>query len=203
MEAESNNSELSKSHKQFCENYLDYDWNATKAYQKIYPESGYDAARSSSCDLLTKPNIQAYIEKLQSDVEKMAGVSRLKVLREHMKLAFNSIANLHETWIERKELDKLSDDQKACIAEISTQTRTELKFDGESDKKEPIQVDYIKIKLYDKQKALDSITRLLGYDSATKIDHTSLGEKISSLSTLSTAELIERAKAVKDISEKE
>jgi hypothetical protein len=42
-----------------------------------------------------------------------------------------------------------------------------------------MQVEFVKIKLYDKQKALDSISKMLGYDSASKIDLSSMGEKIN------------------------
>jgi phage terminase small subunit len=124
---------------------------------------------------LRKPQIKAYIEELQADLEKTAGISRLKVLKEHEKLAFSSIAHLHNTWIERKAFEDLTPEQKACIAEITVQTRT---LPG-SDDEDPVQVDFVKLKLYDKQKALDSISKMLGYDAPTKIDHTSKGEKLN------------------------
>jgi phage terminase small subunit len=66
------------------------------------------------------------------------------------------------------EFENLTADQKACISEISTQTRIELK--GPVDDRTEVQVDYVKIKLYDKQKALDSISKMLGYDAATKME---------------------------------
>jgi len=45
------------------------------------------------------------------------------VMEEHKKLAFSSIANLHNTWITRKEFEELTEDQKACISEITTQVK--------------------------------------------------------------------------------
>lgn len=158
--------ELTLKQKEFCKEYI-YDWNATRAYQVAYPDSSYDAARSSSCDLLTKPNVKAYIIEIQKDLEKLSGISRLKVIKEHQKLAFSSIAHLHNTWIERKDFDKLTDEEKACIAEISTQTRMEK---NPIEGGEPLQVDFVKIKLWDKQKSLDSINKMLGYDAPTKLD---------------------------------
>ena len=38
--------------------------------------------------------------------------------------------------------------------------------------KKLVNVEYVKIKLYDKQKALDSITKMLGYDPASKMELT-------------------------------
>lgn len=42
------------------------------------------------------------------------------VLSEFAKIGFSSIAYLHNTWIERAEFDKLTDDQKSSIKSIST-----------------------------------------------------------------------------------
>lgn len=172
--------DLTEMQKTFCREYI-YDWNATRAARV----AGYseDSVRSIASENLTKPNIKAYITEIQKDLEKLAGISRLKVIGEHQKLAFSSIAHLHNTWIERKEFEKLSEEQKSCIAEISTQTRMEKNpiEDGP-----PIQIDFVKIKLYDKQKSLDSISRMLGYDAAQKIaitDETVKSFKIVSAST--------------------
>jgi phage terminase small subunit len=155
---------LKPEHQRFAEEYV-YDWNATRAYQSVYPDTGYDAARSSASTLLTNPNIKAYVEELQKDIQKQAGISRLMVLKEHQKLAFSSIAHLHNTWIERKDFDQLSESEKACIAEISTQTRkVPLGKDGD----EEVEIEFVKVKLFDKQKALDSISKMLGYDAPTK-----------------------------------
>lgn len=177
--------ELNDNQKAFCNGYI-FDWNGTRAYMAAYPNSSEAAAGVSAHELLKNPKIKAYIEDIQKDLEKIAGISRLKVIGEHQKLAFSSIAHLHNTWIERKEFEKLTDDQKTSIAEIQTQTRTEMKFNPESEEQEPVQVDFVKIKLYDKQKSLDSISRMLGYDAAQKIaitDETVKSFKIVSAST--------------------
>ena len=83
---------------------------------------------------------------------------------EHIKLAFSSIAHLHNTWIDRKDFENLTEDEKACIAEISTQVRKQKV--GE----ELIDIEFVKIKLYDKQKALDSISKMAGFDAPTKLE---------------------------------
>lgn len=154
---------LTGKQKKFCENYI-WDFNGARAAR----EAGYseDSAASIASELLTKPNIQGYIKELEADLAKTAGISRLMVVQEFKKLAFSSIAHLHNTWIERKEFDKLTDDQKAAIQEISTQTRMEKNpIEGGM----PIQVDYVKVKLYDKGRALESINKMLGYHEPEKI----------------------------------
>ncbi|HMG92367.1 MAG TPA: terminase small subunit, partial [Chryseolinea sp.] len=114
--------ELTGKQKRFCEEYI-FDFNGARAARA----AGYseDTAKEIASENLTKPNIQAYIKELEEDLGKTAGISRLRVLKEHEKMAFSSIAHLHNTWIQRKEFEELSDDQKACIAELSYQTRVE------------------------------------------------------------------------------
>ena len=91
-----------------------------------------------------------------------------------MKMAFSSISRLHNTWIERKEFESLTDEQKECIQEIDTKTqhKTVWSWSEEEGKKIPedFTVEYVKIKLYDKQKSLDAINKMLGYDAPTKSD---------------------------------
>lgn len=155
--------DLTGKQKKFCEEYI-WDFNGTRAAK----EAGYSAesAHSIASENLRKPEIQAYIKELESDLAKTAGISRLMVVQEFKKLAFSSIAHLHNTWIERKEFDKLTDDQKAAIQEISTQTRMEKNpIKGGM----PIQVEYVKVKLYDKGRALESINKMLGYHEPEKI----------------------------------
>jgi phage terminase small subunit len=154
--------QLNERQKNFCKFYI-FDWNGKKAAIK----AGYseDSAASIASENLTKPNIQAYIEYLKKNLAEVAGISPLMVLQEHQKMAFSSIAHLHLTWIERKEFEALTDDQKACIQEIST--KTSIIFD--QVEKKPMEVEYVKIKLYDKQKSLDSINKMLGWDAPAKI----------------------------------
>jgi phage terminase small subunit len=158
--------ELTEKQKAFCREYI-FDWNATRAAKA----AGYseNTASEMGYENLNKPQIKAYIEEIQKDLEKLSGISRLKVLQEHQKLAFSSIAHLHNSWITRKEFEQLTEDQKASIEEISTQTRFEKDYSTDPEGA-TVQIDYVKIKLYSKQKSLDSINKMLGYDVAKKIE---------------------------------
>lgn len=157
--------ELTDKQRRFCEEYI-FDYNATRAAK----DSGYseESARQIGSENLSKPYIRAYITELESDLAKTLGITKSRVLKEHSKLAFSSIARLHNTWIERKEFDSLTDDQKAAIQEISTQTRQERIFKGTKDEA-TVDIDFVKIKLYDKQRALDSISKMLGFDPAQQV----------------------------------
>jgi phage terminase small subunit len=119
--------DLKDSHKAFAKEYI-VEWNGTKAYQKIYPESSYEAAMSSSCDLLRKPKIKAYIEHIQKDLLKLCGVSVL-----------GNVNKLKEI-LESEQTDKASDKIKALevinkMLGLNAPDKSELKHEGHiSDK---------------------------------------------------------------------
>lgn len=172
---------LTPKQKIFCEQYI-LDWNGARAAVA----AGYSVktARIIATENLSKPNIQAYISEVQADLEKLLKISRAKVLAEHMKLAFSSIAHLHNTWIERKEFEELTPEQKDCIQEINTKVVKTLINET------PTEVEYVKIKLYDKQKSLDSIIKMLGYDAPVKKEIKLSGGVLHDYSKKSDEELI-------------
>jgi phage terminase small subunit len=177
--------------KLFCQEYI-YDWNATRSYTVAYPNvKTTSTAGVLAHRMLKNDKVQHYLEEIQQDIEKLAGVSRMKIINEHMKLAFSSIAHLHNTWIERKQFEELTPDEKACISEISTQTRNVIS-DGQLT---AVTVEFVKIKLYDKQKALDSISKMLGYDAPVKAEVT--GKNGQPLVQSITIEVINKADQVK------
>lgn len=154
---------LSNKRKKFAKEYI-YDWNSARAARA----AGYSekTAKTIGSYLLTLVNVQDYITEIQKDIEKLAGISRQRVLEEYQKIAFSNITHLHNTWIERKEFEKLTEYQKACIQEIDTKIMT--KNIGTSMKPEIVDIEHIKIKLYSKQSALDSISKMLGYNEPEK-----------------------------------
>jgi phage terminase small subunit len=150
--------------RRFCEFYA-IDWNGAKAYRQAYPGVKTDAAaRVNASKLLARISIQNAIKALNTDLEKTAGISKLWLILEHKKIARNSIAQLHDTWITRKAFDKLTPDEKACIAEIDTKIKTEYEYHPDSEEKKPVQVEYIRVKIFDKQKSLEQLARLMGYN---------------------------------------
>lgn len=154
---------LSDKEERFCYEYV-LHLNATKAAIN----AGYSerSARVTACRLLTKANIQNRVNQLKENLADTAEISALKIINEHSKIAFSSIAHLHQTWIERVDFDKLTDDQKASIKSISTKVLK--KNIGTSDEPEIADVEFVKVELFDKQKSLDSITQMLGYNAPTK-----------------------------------
>ena len=63
-------------------------------------------------------------------------------------------------WLTQKQFDELDDRQKACIAEVKSET---IYID------EDVKKEVLKIKLHDKQRALENIAKLLGYNDQNEI----------------------------------
>lgn len=168
MQGKTENKPLTNKEERFCYEYLANGFNATKACIK----AGYSqkTARSIGNHLLTKVDIKNRIQQMKDNLAETAGISALMIANEHAKIAFNSVAHLHNTWIERKELEDLTEEQKACIQEVSTKVLT--KNIGTRDEPEIVDIEYVRIKTYDKQKSLEALADLLGYNAPKKTEVT-------------------------------
>jgi phage terminase small subunit len=139
------------------------DWNASRAARA----AGYKENSAHDMGLQNKkrPIIARYIELIKDDIAKNVGISKQMLINELKSLAFSSIANLHDTWITRKEFDSLSPEDKAAIQEINTSVK-KIKVDGEE---QPIDVEYVKIKLHDKRGAIQDILKAMGWNEPDKL----------------------------------
>jgi len=169
---------LTEREKKFCEKYV-LCLNGSKAAR----EAGYSekSCRQISDQNLAKLHIKEYIKEIQKDIEKLCGINKSMIVLEHKKIAFSSFSNIHDTWIERKEFEKIKKNNPEildCIQEIETkiQTKQVWEFNEDKNKKEriPYEIEYVKIKLYSKQNSLDSISKMLGYNAPEKTDITTV-----------------------------
>lgn len=147
----------------FCYQYV-LLLNGTKAAI----EAGYSkrTAGAMAYELIQRPHIKERIEQMKSDLAATAGISALRVLKEHENVAFSSIGHYHKTWMEKKEFEDLTDMQKSAIKTIQTQLRK--KNIGSKDKPELVTVEYVRIELYDKLKSLEAIANMLGFNAPEK-----------------------------------
>lgn len=154
------NKELTPKEEHFCYEYV-LHLNATKA--ATLAGYGEKSARSKGCQLLTKVNIRERIKYLRDNLAETAGISALRVLKEHEKIAFANAGQLRDGWMTLKDFELLTEEQKTCIQEVSSRQVKRVNDEGEI-----IIEEWVKIKLYDKQKSLDSIKAMLGYDAPEK-----------------------------------
>jgi phage terminase small subunit len=150
-------SEITPKEERFCYEYV-LHLNATKA--AILAGYSERSARQIANRQLTKEDIQNRIKHLQGNLSETAEISALRVLKEHEKIAFSNAGQLRDGWITLKEFETLTEEQLSCIQEVSSRQAKKV-----SDKGEIIIEEWVKIKLYDKQKSLDSIKAMLGFDA--------------------------------------
>lgn len=168
---------LTPKQEKFCHAYLE-SGSASEAYRVAYNAENMkpETVNRRAYELLENGKITARLEVLKARLTAKSDITKEQVLEEYAKIAFSSIAHLHNTWIDRKSFSELTDEQKACIKNISTKVR-----------KVPIgeetfaEVEFVKIELYDKLKALDSISQMLGFNAPVKTDITTDGKPIGSL----------------------
>lgn len=179
--------ELNEKEKAFCCEYVRMGWNKTKAYSKAYNNKNLESCSATSSALLRKPKIKRYIELIKNDLEELCQISKASQIKEYMKIGYSSISALHNDWMDLKDFQKLSDDDKAAIE--STEFREYEKVDKDGGVSKSIQ---IKIKLHSKIGALNSIDKVMGYNSTDRLDITTKDKPINqpvNLSNLSDDEI--------------
>ena len=153
----------------FCNYYIE-SGNASEAYRRAYScrKMKDEAVSVKAIELLNNGKITVRVKELQEEQKNKSDITKERILQELSSIAFSTIADMHNTWIERKDFDKLSKQEKSAIKSISTKTLK--KNIGTNDDPEIIDVEYVKIELYDKIKAIERICKMLGFDEPTKID---------------------------------
>lgn len=151
---------LTEKQKIFCLEYI-VDFNGAHAAIR----AGYSKKTAGviANENLNKPYLQNHIRKLIDKRADKTGVTSERVIEEFKKIAFSSIAHLHNTWISLKEFEDLTDDQKDTIESIKTRIRSY------KENEELIKVEEIQIKLYDKVRALENLGKHTGiYEADNK-----------------------------------
>lgn len=201
---------LSLKQKMFCMEYVK-EYNAVKSYLKVCknkniedvptqingkPNKEYFSAAKNAGRWIQMPLIQAEIKQLFDNLAVTAGISQLKVLLEFKKLGFSNIADLHDgSWMKKKDFDKLSDEQKACIKSFKIQSSKKKITDPKDGKKKiEVTIEWVEIELFDKQKALENINKMLGYNEPEKTEVKAEITELTDLSHLTFQELMELKK---------
>ena len=119
-------------------------------------------------ELLNNGMITARVKGLQLELKEKSDITKERILQELSGIAFSTIADMHNTWIERKNFDQLSKKEKSSIKSIFTKVLK--KNIGTSDEPEIVDVEYVKVELYDKIKAIERICKMLGFDSPQDVN---------------------------------
>jgi phage terminase small subunit len=136
---------LTPKEERFVEEYL-VDLNGTAAYRRAFPRSKPGSARTLAARLLAKVHIRAAVRKRRQQVEQRTQVTAERVVRELARLAFADLGDVAD----------LSDpDQPRLKRHIPPAARRALQEVARTR-------HGVKIRLADKQAALDKLMRHLG-----------------------------------------
>lgn len=161
-------SKLTIKQEKFCNKYLECG-NASEAYRYAYDCSKMsdNSVWCNASQLLADTKVAQRLECLKNHLAEAAGITALQIIREHQKIAFSDATRIRNGWMSLKEFESLTDDEKACIRSVETkQTKRTTPMGDE------VIDEQVKITCYDKQKALDSIVSMLGYNAPEKIANT-------------------------------
>lgn len=151
----------------FCIKYVECG-NASEAYRYAYDCLKMNEATvwKRASELIQNGAVKGRIEYLKKHLAEAAGISALKIVNEHKKIAFSDATRIRSGWMELKDFEALTDEEKACIQAVETKTTIRKDPDGDT-----IEDVFVRVKLYDKQKALDSLTQILGFNAPVKNEH--------------------------------
>lgn len=156
---------LTDKQRRFCEEYV-VDWNGTRA--AIAAGYSEKTAKQIATENLSKPYLREYIDEIQKDLSKLTGVTATRNILELKKIAYSSITSFKKDWMTEKEFNDLTEEQLACISDIQYQTRTT---------KEGTET-IVRFKLHDKQRAIEILNKMLGFNESDKLDITTNGKDI-------------------------
>ncbi|AVK62558.1 terminase [Lactobacillus sp. CBA3605] len=163
------NSELTDKQKLFCLFYLQR-FNATAAYQKAYGAK-YDVAMVNGFKLLRNTKIKKQLIELKKQQRSELLVTIDDITHEYAKQAFASLGDVLDYKVQEvsvmdteggKFLDMNGNSVKKHVTDIYLKPSDQIDWSLIQDIHRG--KDGLVVKLYDKQKALDSLTKLVGAD---------------------------------------
>lgn len=146
---------LTDKQQRFCEEYI-IDWNGTRA--AIAAGYSEKTAYSIGSENLRKPEIKDYIAECKNKIEELAGVSKLRAIKQLSRMAFADISEAYNDDGTLKPLSQMSEDLKATFEGVETMTIGEVS-------------EVQKLKIASKRGAIQDLAKMLGWNEAEKIEH--------------------------------
>lgn len=142
----------------FCEEYL-VDYNGTQAAIR----AGYSpkTANEQAARLLANVSVSEYLRNRKYAIAGKLEITQERVLLEYSRIAFTDIRKFYNADGTLKKITELDDDSAAALAGIEADEITGLISTTGVTKK---------IKRWDKKGALDSIVKLMGWNTPENPD---------------------------------
>lgn len=144
-----------------------------KAYRIAYPRAERwtdNAVAVQVSRMLAKPKICLRLQEMRDDRAAANAITVDRVLKEQAKLAFTDLPGIVKfdgVKMSVADFDTLTSEQRACIQSFKVKTEREMEYD-ENGKPTATPVQYVEVKLYSKQDALDKLGEFLGIGKEKK-----------------------------------
>lgn len=138
--------------KKFLDRYFETLNGAQSAIYAGYKEN---SARQQAHQILERPESEEYLQKLRADFIAKNGINKESVLNEYRKIAFSDVRKVLTVDGGLKPLDEVDEDTAGAIAAIES-------FDVTDKESREILGTNRKIKLHDKLRALEALSKHLG-----------------------------------------
>lgn len=160
------NTGLTDKQEKFCREYLE-TLNASESYRRAYNCENMNARTidRKAGELINTPKVSARLDYLREHAAEAANISLQRIIKEHARIAFSDATRVRSGWYTLKEFNDLTEDERACIKSVETKQRKMINEDGEK-----VIEEWVKVQVYDKQKALDALCNILGYNSPQKLE---------------------------------
>jgi len=178
---------LSKEHEDFCQEVI-ATGNPAEAYRRcvaVSSETKPTTVWSQATRLMAKPSVRARIDELKARAAEYAHVTPGRIMAEYSKLAFFDVRKMLDGKGNPIPIHELDDNTAAGVAGVEFDVKS-VKVnhdiyrdtDSEDDIGKTNEVvtttRAMKVKLADKTKALDSLSKMLGLH-VDKVEHTGAG----------------------------
>lgn len=142
----------------FVDEYL-VDLNAGQAYQRAGYKATGNAAEAAASRLLSDVKVQRAIQERMAAREKRTEVTQDRVLQEMARLGFADLREAFTTTGHLKRPEEWPDALGAAIASVEVVVRPSGEYDADGRP----EVEHVhKLKLWDKNSALEKIAKHLG-----------------------------------------
>lgn len=151
--------------RQFLEEYVANDFNATQAYLKAWPHHSYSTARNEASKLLANPYIQTELDAVKEEYARRLRISPAKVLKELAIIAFSDIGEAFTPSACDGEPDKalpLSRMRPTTRRAIHTTKTKKRKIKDKNGGDTAEEIEEVEYRMYSKLEALDKLCKRLG-----------------------------------------
>lgn len=149
-------SKLTVKQENFCNYYIETG-NASEAYRRAYScdKMKDETVNRTAIELLNNPKITARVKQLQEVLQRRSDITKDEAVKELSAIVRSRVTDVLSAkgmTVRIKSIEELPDEVVACISSIK-------KIKGG-----------IEVKFYDKIAAIDRLSKMLGWDKATKLE---------------------------------